>query len=70
MKTFKDLEKGQEILLNDMSQTEYAVVEMVKQESVLVRWEDGTTEDISINTNIEEVEHFDNFLCGFQVRKK
>ena len=67
-KTFKDLGKGQEILLNNMSQAEHAVVEAVKVKSVLVRWEDGTTDDISINEEVEEVKQFETFSCGFQVK--
>jgi hypothetical protein len=69
MKTFKDLVKGQTIILNDRAMTERAVIETVMQESVWVRWEDGTTDEISTKKEVEEVEYFDQFSCGFQAIK-
>lgn len=64
--TFKNLTQGQEIKLASMAFSDFAVVEEIKEDGVLVKWEDGTKEEISLNKEVELVSKFINFSCGFQ----
>lgn len=66
MKTFRELKKGQRIAIQDMAQTEYAVVREVKTNSVVIQWEDDNKYDVvALNTEIELVTELKPFVCGW-----
>lgn len=66
---FADLVVGDQLLLNNMMQADKCVVDSVTSESVMVRWNDDTTDEVSLNEDVTVVADDEFTTCGFQIIK-
>ena len=67
--TFKNLEVGDEIMLQDMNFTAYGTIEAI-EDSIIVRWyDDDSTDLVHKSQEIEIVEEFRMYACGWQVKR-
>ncbi len=66
---FSDLVEGDSLLLNNMMQSDRCIVDSISSESVIVRWEDNSTDEVSLNKSVTVVNDNEFATCGFQIIK-